>query len=175
MTASHTQDNNTCYGDSIGSINLAINNGRAPFSFVWSNGASTEDLSNLKADTYTVTVTDANNCTAVKTATLIQPADLVSSIVKTDVSCGSGNIPCQVFQYGAGSHAVYLPNLGLGSANWVFGPQGGTIETYANGTARIYGNIYYHNDTTKSFFLDFNFSNKSTWAQWSALNGVCDV
>jgi flagellar hook assembly protein FlgD len=46
-----------------GSITLAIISGGTPtFSYLWSNGATTKDLSNLSVGTYTVTITDANNC-----------------------------------------------------------------------------------------------------------------
>jgi gliding motility-associated-like protein len=92
MTASHTQANNTCYGDSIGSINLTVNNGRAPFNYAWSNGTTTEDLSNLKADTYTVTVTDANGCTVSRNANITQPAfPIYLNGTVSDATCGGYN------------------------------------------------------------------------------------
>ncbi len=169
LTLTTTKTDLDCNGACTGTASVTASGGTSPYTYKWNTNATSAAISSLCAGTYTVTVTDANGCTATETATLTQPTGLTGSITKTDVSCGSGNIPCQLFQYAPGSHAVYLPNLGLSSDKWVFGPQGGTIETYANGTARIYGNIYFHNDTTKSFFLDFNFSNKMTWAQWSAL------
>ena len=48
-----------------GAINLTPLNGTAPYTFVWSNGATSEDLSSLSDDIYEVTVTDANGCEGV--------------------------------------------------------------------------------------------------------------
>ncbi len=51
---------NTCTGQNVGAIDLTI----APTdTFQWSTGASTEDLENLPAGTYSVTVTDTRGCT----------------------------------------------------------------------------------------------------------------
>lgn len=92
MTASHTQVNNNCYGDSIGSINLTVNNGLAPFGFTWSNGAVTEDLSNLKADTYTVTVSDNNGCSITRNANITQPSfPIYLNGTVSDATCGGYN------------------------------------------------------------------------------------
>jgi gliding motility-associated-like protein len=53
-----------------GSIDLSVNGGTAPYSFLWSNTEVTEDISNLSAGVYSVVVTDANNCTAIASATI---------------------------------------------------------------------------------------------------------
>ncbi len=51
-----------CMGYSSGEINLSVNGGNPPFTFVWSNGATVEDLVNVPVGYYAVTVTDANQC-----------------------------------------------------------------------------------------------------------------
>src|SRR6185503_15778019 len=49
--------------------------------------ATTQDLSNIAAGTYNVTVSDANSCSTTNTITLTQPTVLSGSISKTDVTC----------------------------------------------------------------------------------------
>ncbi len=48
-------------------INLTVEGGILPYQFQWSNGATSEDLFNLLPGEYTVTVTDGEDCSAVKT------------------------------------------------------------------------------------------------------------
>lgn len=49
-----------------GSIDLIVNGGTAPHTFLWSNNETTQNINNLCSGTYTVTVTDNNGCTALK-------------------------------------------------------------------------------------------------------------
>lgn len=53
-----------------GAINLTVSGGSQPYSFLWSNSATAEDLTGLSSGSYTVTVTDAGGCTYVASATL---------------------------------------------------------------------------------------------------------
>jgi hypothetical protein len=57
-----------------GALSVQTIGGMAPFSFAWSNGATAAAIANLSSGTYTVTVTDANGCTATSTAYLYLPA-----------------------------------------------------------------------------------------------------
>jgi len=49
-------------GTGIGAINLTVSNGTPPYSFEWSNGADTEDVTGLSEGVYEVVVSDANGC-----------------------------------------------------------------------------------------------------------------
>ena len=83
----------SCYGESSGSLNLSVTGGTLPYTFLWSNGAVTEDLTGLPAGNYSVTITDSNGCTSVANSAVTQPAAALSgSIVsRTDVTEYGGN------------------------------------------------------------------------------------
>jgi gliding motility-associated-like protein len=59
-----------CGGPSGSAQISAVNNGTAPFSYVWATGATTQNLTNLGPGIYSVTVTDHNGCTGNASATV---------------------------------------------------------------------------------------------------------
>ena len=86
--------NVNCFGQSTGAINLSISGGASPYTYLWSDGAITQNRSGLAAGTYSVTLTDANNCTQTATNLQVtQPASAMSlTATQTNVSCfGSSN------------------------------------------------------------------------------------
>ncbi len=52
-----------CYGETTGNIQLTVVGGASPYSFLWSNNASSIDNMNIPAGNYSVQVVDNNNCT----------------------------------------------------------------------------------------------------------------
>jgi len=83
--------NPTTCGGSNGSATAQPQNGTGPFSYLWSNGNTNQTANNLNAGTHTVTVTDNNGCTVVKSVTLSDPAlpvvtlaALASPVLTTD-------------------------------------------------------------------------------------------
>jgi len=60
--------NNAMGGAPNGSINLTVNGGTAPYSFLWSNGSTTQNQSMLPPGCYTVVVTDAAGCQSTVTS-----------------------------------------------------------------------------------------------------------
>lgn len=86
ITGADTQ-NILCFGNSTGSINLSVDGGTAPYSYEWSNGAHVQDLSNIVAGIYDVTVTDALGCVVTASYTITQPDQLTVDVVTTDIKC----------------------------------------------------------------------------------------
>ena len=84
--------NVSIYGASDGAITLSVTGGKPDFTFNWSNGATTKDISELSVGTYKVTVTDLNGDTATHTATVTEPTELAVSYEKKDESAvGNAN------------------------------------------------------------------------------------
>lgn len=85
--------NDEMCGSANGSIDINVLNGVAPLSYSWSNGAVTEDISGLSAGSYTVVVTDANNCSDVMTFTVNNNTGslAVSGASVSSENCGNGN------------------------------------------------------------------------------------
>lgn len=76
ITASATAWDASCHGGNTGSATALPLNGKAPFSYLWSTGANSAIITDLVAGTYSVTVTDANQCSAIAEATVNQPEQL---------------------------------------------------------------------------------------------------
>ena len=86
-----SQTNVTCFGYSDGSATVTATGGTPPYSYVWNTipVQTTSTASNLVAGTYTVTVTDANNCTANDSVTLTQPPSILAFAGSDALICES--------------------------------------------------------------------------------------
>lgn len=77
-------------GASIGAVDLAVTGGTSPFTYVWSNGATTQDISDLQPGTYGVVVVDANECTVESSATVNgTPAVFAEGVVRAATCQGN--------------------------------------------------------------------------------------
>ncbi|MCX6270351.1 MAG: SprB repeat-containing protein, partial [Bacteroidetes bacterium] len=93
----------SCKNGNDGSILLTVTGGTQLYSYSWNTGATTKDLINIGSGTYTVTVTDANNCTTTETYTVTQPSALVLSGIAIPVRCNGGNTGSITTNVGGGS------------------------------------------------------------------------
>ncbi len=78
--------NETCLNQHDGSIHLSIWNGMPPFEILWNTGDTTQDLENLAAGVYSVTVTDASGCSQ----SHFHPFELNSELDSIPIPDGTG-------------------------------------------------------------------------------------
>ncbi len=68
--------NLSSYQSNDGAIDLIVSGGLSPYIYYWSNSATTEDISNLQAGTYIVSVIDSTGCVVSGSITLKEPFSL---------------------------------------------------------------------------------------------------
>ena len=108
LSAGGSQVNVSCNGGNNGSIDLTVTGGTTGYTYAWSNGATTEDISGLTAGDYSVIVTDAKGCTTSASFTITEPAILTATAQVTNASC-----------FGAINGAITLTVSG-GTANYSY-------------------------------------------------------
>ncbi|MFM7565941.1 MAG: S8 family serine peptidase [Flavobacteriales bacterium] len=78
-----------CFGQTTGAIDVSVVQGSPSFAYFWDNGATTEDLNNLAAGTYRLTVVDGNGCKSFTSYLVTEPTELVLTTTVTDVTNGN--------------------------------------------------------------------------------------
>jgi hypothetical protein len=117
-----------CANDESGSITLTVDGGTAPFSYIWSNGVSEKDLSNIQPGAYSVTVTDFNECFFDQTF-VVEGND--SLLVNADVQNPSEGM--------SDGRIILSVTGGSGNYNfaWEHGPQSSVITNLDEGSYTI--------------------------------------
>ena len=116
-----------CYGDNDGAVDATVIGGTpsaSGYTYLWSNNITSEDLTNVGAGLYTLTVTDSLMCTASRSFRVEQPDELQATIVESspfvlELSSIAGGVPSY-------SYAWYESNTNVGS--------GTTYVVSTNGT-----------------------------------------
>lgn len=78
----------TCNGLANGSVDITISGLADPLQVLWSNGYSTQDVSNLQPGTHTVYVTDAAGCLVAASFDIAEPEPLVLNLFSNPATCG---------------------------------------------------------------------------------------
>ncbi|WP_165585856.1 MBG domain-containing protein, partial [Pedobacter nototheniae] len=128
LTTTTAQTNVACNGGSNGVAAVVASGGTAPYSYLWSNGATTSTITGLMAGLYNVTVTDFNSCTSTKSVTVTQPSALAATTSQTNISCKGG----------ANGAASVTASGGAGAYTYSWAPSGGTGATATGLTAGTY-------------------------------------
>lgn len=83
--------NVSCFGGNNGIASAAASGGSPPYTYNWSTGATTSQISNLTSQIYSVTVTDQYGCSSTQTVQPTQPAALTGLTGSTPDTCAQGN------------------------------------------------------------------------------------
>jgi gliding motility-associated-like protein len=111
-----SQHNLKCFNDGTGDIYISTADtagatGTHTMTYIWSGGAGTaQDLTNVQAGGYSVTVTDQFGCTGAASYTLTQPQAITASTAVTDPHC---------FGYNDGTASV-TPSGGSGAYHYTW-------------------------------------------------------
>lgn len=118
----------TC-GNSDGTATAAATGGTGGYTYSWApSGGNAATANNLAAGVYTVTVTDANNCTSTTTV-------LISNIGAPTVSVQAlNNVTC----FGLSDGDVTVSPTGNGPFTYNWAPSGGNTATASNLAAGVY-------------------------------------
>jgi gliding motility-associated-like protein len=91
LSMTYTYVNVSCHGGHNGKLDITPAGGTPPYVYEWSNGLHSQDLLNISAGDYTLTITDANDCQLSHTMVIIEPEPLIATIHGNDVSCYGNN------------------------------------------------------------------------------------
>ncbi|MBE8719705.1 beta strand repeat-containing protein, partial [Sphingobacterium pedocola] len=106
----------SCFGGNDGSATVSVSGGTGEYSYSWSpSGGTTATASGLTVGMYTVTVTDANGCSASQSFDISQPTALVASTSQIDAVCGVGGAASVTPSGGTGGY-TYLWSTGSTSS-----------------------------------------------------------
>jgi hypothetical protein len=131
FSTSVASTNISCNGANDGSIDLTVTGGTAPYTFLWSTGTTTEDVSGLafapSTAPYMVTITDANGCASingsdiqeplvlsVSTGSITDPTSIGGTDGAVDMTVAGGTAP-YTYLWNTGATTEDLTNIGAGS------------------------------------------------------------
>lgn len=101
----------SCFNVSDGAAYSFVSGGTQPYTFEWSNGATTKDIINVLAGVYSLTVTDANGCTSFSGTQIEEHNELIVNAIPNDVTCydyNNGSIEITI----EGGYPPYTYNWG---------------------------------------------------------------
>ncbi|SDB24873.1 SprB repeat-containing protein [Flavobacteriaceae bacterium MAR_2010_188] len=117
-----TKQDVLCYGAATGTANSAAVGGLGPYSYSWNTSPvqTTPNATGLAAGTYTLTVTDANNCSVSKNVTITQSTEIQLTENHVNVNC-----------YGKNTGSISLSASG-GKPNYTFNINNGAYGSNSN-------------------------------------------
>ncbi|PCH67244.1 MAG: hypothetical protein COC01_06190, partial [Bacteroidetes bacterium] len=130
-----------CYNGNDGSLDISVTGGTSPFTYSWSNGSTSNNITNLIAGTYFVTIMDDAGQKVDTSYIISQPDSFIAVFTTMDESCPSANngtIAVSVtggtgtytYQWSNSSTAGSINNLTAGSYLFTVMDQNGCSNFY---------------------------------------------
>jgi gliding motility-associated-like protein len=94
-----TVTNTLCFGDTTGTASVTPTSGYPPYSYLWSNGQTTQSISGISGGIYSVIVTDSVGCQKTVYLQVQQPQDINFNPFVQNIGCvagGTGSITTNV-------------------------------------------------------------------------------
>jgi SdrD B-like domain/SprB repeat len=118
--------NLSCFSICNGSATATVTGGTTPYSYKWGGLQTSATITGLCANSYTVTVTDANGATSVASTSITQPSQLLVQAYGTDQICGinpagtatatpSGGTPAYAYTWNTGATTAGITGLTAGT------------------------------------------------------------
>ena len=141
LILSATSEPETCPGSNNGSIDLTVTGGTEPITYNWNSGQTSQDISELTPNDYTVTVSDNNGCAGVETYTIVPATPIFVTADITDENCGDQEGIIDITVSGGVENYSYL---------WTTGETTEDINELAQGEYSVSltdANLCTHNET----------------------------
>jgi gliding motility-associated-like protein len=124
-----------CSTTNTGAIDVTVAGGTPPYTYSWTNGSSSEDLTGLTNGNYAVTVTDSRGCTAIGQYTVLRPDPLAITVnTQTDFDCETHQVDQQFIAQVSGGVPPF--QLQWSSGN-ISGTNGEIMQTDVNGIVEL--------------------------------------
>ena len=123
----------SCSGLTDGSIDITVSGGTAPYSYLWSNGATTQDLTNVPAGLYEINVMDTAGCFVAQCISIAENTELYAYLsYEYRPWCGSTDGALEVFSDGGVQPVsiTWSANAGGQTSNYIWGLAPGIYTAY---------------------------------------------
>ncbi|MES2592744.1 MAG: PKD domain-containing protein [Bacteroidota bacterium] len=91
MAISFSKSDVSCFNGNNGTATPTISGGTSPYTYNWSQGATSPNATGLQAGSYTLTVTDNLGCSTFNSVLITQPTKVIASTTKNNETCGNLN------------------------------------------------------------------------------------
>jgi hypothetical protein len=163
ITVNVTGTNVSCYGGNNGTATAIASGGWAPYTYQWSNGATTQTITGLAAGVYHVTVTDIDLAFAIGTITITQPNALGVTVYAQGQICGI--VP--------DGTATAVPYGGVGPYTYLWSNGGTTSQITGLSTGTYVVTVTDANNCTAVGSTFVNFANEGLWVMDSTVDVTC--